>query len=236
MSDGWVKPILPWTWSDYEAYQTCPKQFYNLKFRPAFNEIVHETALWGDEVHKALDANVKTGQPLPERMKQFNWLMAQLKSAQGTLYPELRLAVNDKLEACDYKDPNAWNRGKEDLLIVNGSKAVSIDYKLGKYKAFSRQLELSACRVMVNFPEVDSVHTAFAWLATKQWSRATYERKDLNRLWEGFFEGVEQMLWSYQNNVWPAKPSGLCKKSKKPGSTYAGCPVATCPHSEFYRR
>jgi hypothetical protein len=235
MSDTWVKPILPWTWSDYEAYHTCPKAFYELKFRREFKEIPHESNQWGDEVHKALEANVKEGVPLTERFIQYVPLMQKLNAAPGEKLPELRLAVDDQLQPIDYKDPNAWNRGKSDLAIINGDKALSIDYKTGKKKAFSRQLELDACRIFVNYPQVQVVHTAFAWLQTNEWTRAFYKREQLHILWEGFYEGVSQMLWSHENNVWPAKPSGLCKKSKRPGSTYAGCPVANCPHSQYYR-
>ncbi len=234
-NDGWVKPILPWTWSDYEAYHTCPKQFYELSFRREYKQIEHESSIWGGEVHDALEGYV-LGTPLAPRMAQFQPLMTKVMAAPGDKYPERRLAVDSNLQACDYKDPAAWNRGKEDLLIVNGDKALSIDWKTGKKKPHSRQLELSACRVMAAEPEVQVVTTAFAWVATQEWTRAIYHRKDLPYLWEGFFEGVAQMLWSHENNTWPAKPSGLCKKSKRPGSTYAGCPVANCPHSEFFRR
>lgn len=237
MTDGWVKPILPWTYSDYEAYHTCPKQWYELRFRPTlFKEIPHESQEWGNDVHTALEKRIGEGVPLTERFKQFIPLANQLEAAPGDKYVEVKLAVNQSLEACHYKDPEAWNRGKSDLLIINGHKALSIDYKTGKKKPYSRQLELDACRVLANFPEVNEVNTAFAWLQTKEWTRAKFTRAQLMPLWEGFFEGVQQMLWSYENDVWPAKPSGLCKKSRRPGSTYQGCPVANCVHSQFYRK
>lgn len=237
MTDDWVKPILPWTYSDLDAYNTCPKQFYELKFRPTlYKEQFNDSQLWGIEVHNALDAHIKHRMPLPERMKMYAPMMNSILATPGDKYSELRLAVNHELQDCDWKDPEAWNRGKEDLVIVNGTKALSIDWKLGKRKPNSRQLEVSACRVLAHFPQVQTVTTAFAWLATKQWDKAVYGRPQLSVLWEGFYEGVGQMLWSYENNTWPAKPSGLCKKSKKPGSTYMGCSVASCPHSEYYRK
>jgi hypothetical protein len=179
---------------------------------------------------------VADGMPLAERFKAYEPMAAAFVAAPGDKHCELKLAVNHNLEPCDYYDDNVWNRGDGDLIIINGEKALSVDYKTGKKKPFSRQLELDACRVMVNFPQVKVVNTAFAWLQTKEWTRATYGRPQLNVLWEGFFEGVQQMIWSYENNIWPAKPSGLCRKSKRPGSTYMGCPVASCPHSEYYRK
>lgn len=231
-----MKPILPFSWSGYDAYHTCPRQYYELKLARNFPEIPHESMLWGKDVHKALELNVTEDKPLTERFAQFNPLMLKLKASPGDKYAELELAVNSQLEICDFNDPEAWSRGVDDLAIINGHKAVSLDYKTGKKKPFSRQLELSACRLFTKFPQVTNITTSFAWLATKEWTTAHYTRDQLPYLWEGFYEGVKQMLWSEENNTWPAKPSGLCKRSKRPGSTYAGCPVATCPHSEYYRR
>ncbi len=231
-----MRSVLPFSWSALEAYNTCPKQYYELKIARNFQEIPHESSLWGTEVHEALELLVTEQKPLEPRYSQYTPLMTQLLAAPGEKYAELELAVDQNLEICEFDSPEAWTRGIDDLVIVNGPKALSIDYKTGKKKPFSRQLELSACRLFTKFPDVTHISTAFAWLATKEWTRASYTRDQLPYLWEGFYEGVSQMLWSEENNVWPAKPSGLCKKSKRPGSTYAGCPVATCPQSEFYRR
>lgn len=231
-----MKKILPWSYSSLDSYNTCPRQFYELKIARNFTEIQHESSQWGSDVHDALEHRVKDGKPLEPRYEMYTPLIEKLLSAPGDKYPELKLAVDSQLEPCEFDDPAAWNRGIGDLVIVNGDKALSIDYKTGKKKPYSRQLELDACRTMTHFPEVNTVHTAFAWLATGEWTRAVYGRAQLQVLWEGFYEGVGQMLWSEQHNVWPAKPSGLCKKSRRPGSTYQGCPVASCVHSEFYRR
>lgn len=231
-----MKSILPFSWSGLDSYNTCPRQYYELKIARNFEDIPHESMQWGTDVHEALEFYIKDGQPLTERYIQFEPIISKLNAAPGDKYPELKLAVDHNLELCDFDDPNAWTRGIDDLAIINGTKAISIDYKTGKKKPFSRQLELSACRLFTKFPAVVEITTAFAWLATKEWTVAKYTRAQLPFLWEGFYEGVAQMLWSEENNVWPAKPSGLCKKSKRPGSTYQGCAVATCPHSEYFRR
>lgn len=231
-----TRSVIPWTWSSYEAYQQCPKQFYEMRLARTYPQTFGVEQAWGKDAHDALKLRVADGMPLADRFKTYEPMAAKLAAAPGNKYCEIKLAVNNMLQPCDYWDDNVWNRGDGDLVIINGNKALSVDYKTGKKKDHSRQLELDACRVMANFPEVEVVHTAFAWLQTGEWTQARYGRPQLQVLWEGFFEGVTQMIWSYENNVWPAKPSGLCRKSKKPGSTYAGCPVANCPHSEFYRK
>lgn len=232
-----MRSVIPWSWSQWEAYETCPRAFYEIKLAKNFIETDDKQYLiWGNEVHTALELRVGQGVPLPERMIQYEPMAYSLSNAPGIKYCELETAVNSEYLACGYWDDDCYNRGKEDLVIVNGNKAIDIDYKTGKPKTNTQQLELSAARVMAKFPEVHTVHTAYAWLQTGKWTRATYTRDDLSHIWEGFVGKVGDMIWSEKNNTWPAKPSGLCKRSKRVGSTYAGCIVATCPHSEYYRR
>lgn len=231
-----MQSIIPWSWSMLDAYNTCPYKFHQERVLKLFPYVETEEIKWGNTVHKALELYVGQGVPLPNNMAQFQKIAYTLSKAEGDKFCELETAVNADLKPTGYWAADCWNRGKEDLLIIRGPNALDIDYKTGKQKPRSRQLELSACRVMSTFPEVQKVTVGFAWLATGKWTTEVYTRQQLQALWEGFYEGVEQMLWSMENNAWPMKPSGLCKKSKRPGSTYGGCPVATCPHSEFYRR
>lgn len=232
-----MRSITPWSWSTYEAYTTCPRAFYEIKIAKNFKETGDQTYLiWGNAVHSALEHRVRDAVPLPGNMVQWEGMAAKLANAPGDKYCELETAVNGELLPTGFWDDDCWNRGKDDLVIINGPNALDLDYKTGKQKKGSGQLMLSAARLMVKFPEVQKVHTAYAWLATGRWTRATYTRDNLGQIWDGFFEKVQDMFWSEKNNTWPARPSGLCRKSKKPGSTYAGCIVATCPHSEYYRR
>lgn len=232
-----TRSVIPWSWSSLEAYETCPKQFYETRIAKSIPFVETEAILWGNEVHKAFETKIRDDAPWPERMSaKWHAIALSMRSAPGDKFVEKELAVNTQLKICGYWDDDAWNRGKDDLVIVNGSKALTVDWKTGKEKKYSGQLEVSAARIMAKFPEVQTVLSAFAWLATGKWTRATFVRDNYNKIWESYYERVAKMLWSEANNVWPAKPSGLCKRSKKPGSTYPGCPVTNCPHSENYKK
>lgn len=230
-----VRSVLPWSWSMVDAYKTCPRRFYEINLCKNYTEPTSQEILWGNTVHKALELRIGQNIQLTEATITYEPIASAFANAPGDKYCELKTAVNFTLEPCDFFADDCWNRGVEDLVIVNGDKALTVDWKTGKKKPYSRQLELSACRVMSLFPAVNTVTSAFSWLQTKEWTRATYQREQLSALWEGFYQDVQDMLWSEQNNTWPAKPSGLCRKSKRPGSTWGGCIVASCPHSEFYR-
>lgn len=241
--------IIPWSFSMLESYNTCPFQFYHIRIAKTYKEDQNKSyLLWGNAVHEAMEASIKADVPIQttltkhsytveaKELARYNGMAAQIASAPGDKYAELETAVTKDLRPCGFWDVDCWNRGKEDLVIVNGRTILDIDWKTGKRKLDSLQLELSAARLMVKFPEVDKVITAFAWLNTGQWDRTTFTRDQFEQIWEGFFERVADLEWSEKNNTWPQKPSGLCKRSRKPGSTYMGCIVACCPHSEGYRK
>lgn len=232
-----TRSVLPWSWSMLEAYKTCPRQLYETRIAKNFIEDPNKDyLLWGNAVHEAMEHRVRDGVPLPANMQQWEYIATQVDRLPGDKYCELELAVTADLRPTGYWDDDCWNRGKEDLVIVHGEKALDWDYKTGKPGKTTQQLELSAARVMAKFPEVNTVYTAFSWLQNKTWTRATYTRDMLGGIWDGFIGQIQDLLWSEKTNTWPARPSGLCKKSKKPGSTYGGCIVATCPHSEFFRK
>lgn len=230
--------ILPWSWSSLEAYETCPRQFHEIRILKNFKEDQNKDyLLWGNAVHTALEVRVKDGVALPDNMQKWEPLADKLFNAAGQKICEGETAITIDLQPTGYWDDDCWNRGKDDIVIINEDRAVNIDYKTGKPKTtVTQQLALSSVRVMIKYPHVQTVSAAFAWLQNDTWSRAVYTRDDIDRIAEEFKRKVADMLWSEKNNAWPARPSGLCKKSRKPGSTYGGCIVATCPHSEYYKK
>lgn len=231
-----MRSVIPWSWSSLSAYETCPRAFYEIKIAKNYVEDFNKDyILWGNDVHKALELRVGYNTPLPARMQSFEKLAASLYALPGKKYVELETGISTEFGPAEYWGDNCWHRGKDDITIVNGYKALNGDYKTGKENKDTQQLELAAVRTMINFPEVEEVTTAYFWLQTGKVVKYKYVRANIAPIIERFVERVGNMLWSEQNNTWPARPSGLCKKSRRPGSTYAGCIVASCPHSEFYK-
>lgn len=229
--------VIPWSWSSLEAYETCPKKFYEEKIAKTVPpDTDSEYLVWGNEVHAALDKGVSEGIPLPGRTAIYQKYADRFRAAPGVKYTEQKLAVTIDGKPCGFWDAKAWNRGIDDIVIINGSKAFSGDYKTGKEKKHSGQLELSAVRVFAHNPKVEQTSTAFIWLQTGNITKATFVREQVPTILDSYKGRVAKIEWSAEHNIWPAKPSGLCKRSKKPGSTYMGCQVANCPHSEIYKR
>lgn len=224
--------LYPLSWSKLDAYNTCPRQYYALRVAKTFKQDDDATyLLWGNEVHKALEDNLMEGKPLEGRFEYLIPIANKLNAMPGDHYGEQKLAVDIDLKPVAYGSEFAFFRGIIDRLIIHGKVFGNFDYKTGKRREFSRQLTLSSGLVFANFPELEAGRTAYIWTQGGKPTIATYKREDMNAEWDQFRENVATMEWSYEHNAWPANPSGLCGPSRKPGSTYKGCPVLDCPHN-----
>lgn len=217
-----MRSVIPWSFSSWDAYNTCPKQFYETKIAKNWPVEMTEYMIWGNTVHKAIEDYIKEGKDIPLVMQRFKPIVDKIIDKPGDTYAELELACTQDLKPTGFWDANAWCRGKGDVLKVNQYVAFNGDWKTGKVKPNSKQLDLMAVMTFAAFPEVQIALTAFIWF--QEPSKPTlgrYVRADVPRLIKQFEEGVRNMEWSQQNNVWPAKPSGLC---------HGWCPVKTCLH------
>lgn len=222
--------IIPWSYSTWSAYQTCPRQFYELRIAKSVVDPPSQQIIWGNQVHKALEDNIKQGKPVPKNMAHMMPVVERILNAPGENFAEMELACDINLKPTGFWDSETWARGKGDLVKINGSKGAFFDWKTGKIKKNSLQLDLMAIMGFAKFPQLEIASTAFIWFqAPSKPTVAKYHRDRVPALLEQFLPGVDDMLWSEANNVWPEKPSGLCKPNPRTG--FAGCPVTTCPHN-----
>jgi hypothetical protein len=217
---------MKWSWSAYDSYGTCARRFYELKVARSVVEPTGEAALWGTRVHEALELAVRDGVPMPEEMP-WEALVTKLRRAKGGQSCELKLAVNRALEPCAFDAEDYWLRGIIDFACVNDEKALALDYKTGRRK-LTDQLKLMALLLFAHYPRLEVVYTGFVWLKEGcRIDQERYERKDAYALWKGFFPRLQMMKQSYDLNLWPAKPSGLCN---------GWCSVTSCSYNKDYRR
>ncbi len=222
--------LIPWSFSSWSAYQTCPRQFYELRVAKNFREPKSKQIIWGEEVHTALEKNIKEGKPIPTSMEHFNPVVEKILAAPGENHAELELACDMNLRPVGFWDEDAWVRGKGDLVKINGHKGIAFDWKTGKKKSNSLQLDLMSILTFAAFPQLEELSTCFVWFQDPMRPTTTkYHRDSAPALLDQFMPGVDDMIWSENNDTWPAKPSGLCRPNPRTG--YAGCAVTTCPHN-----
>jgi len=210
-----------WSFSSAGQFETCPKQYAEVRVYKRIKEVMGVEASWGDAVHKSLEMRVKTGAPLPPAHEPYAVLADAIRQLPGTVVAEQDIALDMHLQLVQWMDPKAWLRGKIDILQINGNRALVLDWKTGKVKPKSDQLRLFALMVFATRPEVDMVRTAFIWIKHRQRTVAEFTRAQVDAMWEPFREKYHRIMWAHITGDFPARPSGLCN---------GWCPVTDCVH------
>lgn len=211
--------IPPWSASSVDAYSTCPRKYYHLRVARDVEDLPPSDAvILGRKMHKAFENAVNLNEPLPESFKGWEKLVQKIKAIKGERLAEYSFCLDEFYEPCDRK--GAWTRGQADLIIKRGKEAIIIDYKTGKRKD-SDQLALYAAYAFAYWPELEKIHTAYLWLKDRVMDRKTYTKEQKSEIWQRYIPVVARMRKSYENNDWPARPSGLCK---------AWCPCKDCKY------
>ena len=84
------------------------------------------------------------------------------------------------------------------------------------------QLELMSMMIFILFPEIKEVRGKLLFVVPTEAVDGVYHRKDRKKMWAGWLGKYSQLTAAYENGVWNAKPSGLCRNY---------CPVTECPHN-----
>ncbi len=209
-----------WSFSKYKNYQTCPKKFYEVDLAKNFIEDT-EQLKWGNEVHKAL-ANACTGKaPLPDSMREYQTWVDQIRDGPGELLVEQQLAITRDLQPCAWFAHNAWFRSIVDVVRIDGSVALSWDWKTGNMKHDSRQLMLSSQALFSHYPKLKRIKTEFIWLKDDCKTPESYSRDKIVHEWLGILDGVKQMEDAAATVTYEPKPNNLCARY---------CPVTSCEH------
>ena len=209
-----------WTFSHLDQLTTCPKRYYHLRVaKDTQDDPPGEAIMWGRKAHTAFENRIKYSTPFPEGMTQWEPMAQKILALPGEKFAEHKMALDINFKPTAYK--TAWTRGITDLFVVNGKKAATADYKTGKFKP-SDQLRLYSAYILASYPEIETVDSAFIWLKDKKVSRETVTRETVPAVWQDIMPVVRKLEHAYDKNVWPAKPSGLCRE---------WCPVLKCEHN-----
>lgn len=207
---------MPWTFSHLDAFETCPRQFYEVRVAKNYKDARNEHNIWGDEVHKALEARIKQGTPLPDTMEKWEGIASKIMAMPGTKYAERRMALDANFQPTEWE--KAWTRGIVDVDITHGSVGGVFDWKTGKRK-LTNQLKLYALYKMAYNPEIEQVVTGFVWLKDRKIDKEVVTREEVPVIWNKFLPTVRKLESAHERGAWPPRPNGLCQKY---------CPVTGC--------
>ncbi len=215
--------MIQWSFSSLKDFTNCPKQYYHTKVAKDFVKKTTDNMLYGTAVHKACEDYVRDGTPLAKNYERFKRQLDALLEIKGTKYCEHEMALTRERESCAFDSDTRWVRGIVDLLIVDDEDAFIVDYKTGSNRyPDPKQLKLMALMTYAHFPKVERIKAGLLFVMHNTFVTEEYARSDINKLWSNFLPTLDQLQVSYENDMWFAKPSGLC----------GWCPVSTC---KFYK-
>lgn len=191
-------------------FETCPLQYQAERILRTAPRSENAQSIWGNKVHEAIEQRLQNGVILNESFEKYEKVVQVIERQKGSLFVEMELAVDVKFNPVAWDAPDMWVRGIIDVLVVDGAKAYAYDWKTGKVKEDTMQLQLFSLMVFAHFPEVATVITKYVWLAYNRITSDTFYRYDMN--WTPFVKKHAVMQEAFETDIWPVRPSGLCLK------------------------
>jgi len=225
------KPIV-WSYSSLAKFETCPYQWYSNYILKEIEFVGNAAVLWGQQAHDALDKRLKTGNPMPTRFQHYEkYALAVdnfVEKVDGHMEAEYEMAIDKDNNKVGWWDKSAVQRGKSDVSIFFDEKCLIEDWKTGKYRPNTQELEYFSLLTFKIHPDVEDIRTVYLWFkedgdpTIEQFNRA----KDFDRLEETFEDKIYSIEQALEMDMFPAKRSGLCRN-------YCGSP--SCKHSGNYK-
>ena len=221
-----MKPLVG-SYSLLNTFGICPLQAqhkYVLRDLPKETSPALER---GNYVHKAMEKRCGFGDPLPDDLKEYEPFAAKLGDGAGGNCTELELAVTRDWQPTNFWAPNAWFRGKIDLLSFRNDVALIVDWKTGKVREDPFELVVFATlldkQTIYHAESRKAIRGMYIWLNDMkpgQVHNLLPYVKGCQRIIERVMERIET-LKRCEAEPWPATPNGLC----------AFCPVKDCKHN-----
>ena len=202
---------LSHSYSSLKQFENCPLRYYRQRILKEVTDPGGEASRHGERIHALLEARLK-GEGLPEEAAKFEPLCRAVErlAADGELHVEKELVLNAQLQPTGWWSEDAWLRSKLDFLAIAETSSVVGDWKSGKRRPDMFQMEISAAQIFQHFPQVQTVTALLVWLGPMAVDSETYTRRQLPELWTEILGRVRRIESAAAENVWQARPSGLC--------------------------
>lgn len=231
-SEGYPEPMPTfkapkwgWSFSAIQSFNTCPLLYAHKYFFKSIKYQETEATRKGNLIHSSLERLGKGEGTDHDRAlimaNKWEPYINSILQAPGEKFFEREMALDENWK------PTNWFKGpgrcKGDVIIINGDKANYIDWKTGKVKDDPFQLRLSLLFIALHHPEVKFFNGKFVWL---EFNKVTgleqpIPRKELIETYDKIQAELTRIKAAWESQVFPANPSGLCRKH---------CEVRSCPH------
>jgi hypothetical protein len=227
---GNARPIpksFSWSYSKLKNYETCPKRHYHYDVAKDVKEPESTELKAGNHVHKILELRIRDGVPFSDSYAYLEPWAQRVLNGTGQVLVEQQFAITKDFEPCAWfdsenpPDKRAWYRAKGDVVKLNRSAALVIDWKTGKILEDSVQLMLTAACLFYHYPQLRIVRSMYVWLKEDADTVEEVRREDLPRFWNNIWDRIEALRTAADTVSYPPTPNRLCRN---------WCHVKQCPH------
>lgn len=213
---------VAWSYSVLGMFENCPRKYWAIKIAKLVSDANQYNAM-GDDSHKAFEEYLKKGLMLPPHWANQQPLLDWAKSIPGEKFYEYQMTLTPEFIPTTWRDfKGAWVRAATDFLSVNGSKAIYLDWKSGKFRPDDDQIELTALMVFRHFPAVEQVNGGLVFFKHNKVHRHIIrKREDEALLWNKFIERVKPLQIAIDTSTFAPNPNPLC----------AYCPYRACQYN-----
>lgn len=198
------------TYTMLNTYDICPHQMYRRYVKKDLKFVETPEMKFGNEVHSAMEYRMG-GKPLPDSMRHWEPIASAI--AERKPRTEQQLAIDASGKPAEYWGKGTaapFFRGKNDITLLNGTKAMLLDWKTGgsKYeKPF--ELETNAMLIHAHNPHLTEIVGAFVWLKEGRIGQS-YTLTDTRSTWATVNNKAEEIRDRQASNDWEKKKNPLC--------------------------
>ena len=234
--------------SKIKTFLKCPL-LYNTKV--PYKQ--HPNAVRGDKVHLAMESIV-LGQDTPypdvpvpvDAMEREGSTVHRLIDHGWVPQVELELATDGYGNNVPYNDPNAWLRGRIDLMLTHPHRdyGIIIDWKTGKiYDEDLIQLECNAI-FAAPYTGLQTFYTMFVYLDLNKvkWMKVFVDAprpRELTRVQAALSHTPKTLVAMHdiatvrETGNWIATPNNFCRWRDKTTGEIMGCEVKGCGYGKY---
>jgi CRISPR/Cas system-associated exonuclease Cas4 (RecB family) len=210
-----------WSYTALTMFELCRKKYFHIKVAKDVKDDDSQFAGEGKLIHDSLKKRVIDAVPLPIELRYLEAMAAKFANAKGEKRGELQLALTNNYAPTTWFGKSVWVRVIIDLLVVNGTHALIVDYKTGKRREDWDQMKLAAAVLSQFMPEIEDFTATYIWTKSQEVSPPlTMKKEHMADVWSDFQPRIEEILEAAKTTTFPAEPNPLCK----------WCPVKQCPH------
>lgn len=215
---------LTFSYSLLAQFDNCPEAARHLFILRDYKKSY--TVEEGIDIHKAMESRIRYQHALPQPLAIMEPYVQSLERA-GQPIPELSLAVTKDMRPSGFWVDQAYLRGKFDVVLRTGPTAFLGDWKSGKVREASDQLEIGAMLLMATYPEIEQVVGANIWLKKPgPGTPYSFHRKTLDTTWLKWLKRMQAIESKDSNVPWETRDSPLCNY----------CPVSVCSHNPGFEK